>query len=183
MDLIKKDSQWFFSPEGVESYQKLTTLEERSIFIYSYLRTIAVEALEKDNLLFKIAFLLADGVHASDLPYAKYPDLIDPKKNPYVAYLKNAKRPHSNEKTFCILMSILHEIANPMNTTEWIYDIKLFTENAYLNKLDELKHQFIEHDESYVVDPEVFSIDPSLSFIQKELVWLFDYARVGGEKQ
>ena len=84
MELLKRDSAWFLSPAGSKVFSDLTSLEDRSVFLYSYLRTVAKPEFEQDRILFKIAFFLADGVMGSSLPYQSYPDVIHPGKNPFV---------------------------------------------------------------------------------------------------
>ena len=67
MELLKKDTAWFLSEEGSKSFAALSSVGDRAIFIYSYLKTIANESFEKDKMLFKMAFFIADAVFSSDL--------------------------------------------------------------------------------------------------------------------
>ena len=92
MKLVTKEASWFLSGEGTRAYAALSSLEERAIFVYSYLRQIVNEDFEKDSVLFKTSFLIADALSGSVLPYAQYPDVINPSKNPFVAFLKNSKK-------------------------------------------------------------------------------------------
>ena len=181
MELIKSDTKWFLSSEGKATFEDCKNLEERSVFIYSYLKTIAVESLEKDSFLFRIAFLLADSVHSSSTSYAAFPALLDASKNPFVAYVQNAKKVYSKEANYCILLSILHEIADPFNPNDWIYDQSLFANDGYIKKLKSIEKCFIEDSESLLVNEDVYEIDNALRDIQIETAWLFILAEKEGK--
>ena len=172
MDLIKRETSWFLSDEGKTAFEKCKNLEDRSIFIYSYLSSFASKALNKNSLLFRIAFLLADEIYTSNLPYASYPALLSPTENPYVAYAKNAKKVYGGIKDYCIFLSILHNICDPFNTNDWIYDQKLFEKNGYYDQLEELDSQFFENGDN-VISGEAYNLESALRPVQVEIAWLF----------
>jgi len=160
------------SESGGKAFSSLQTLEDRSIFLYSYLKNVSSKDFEKNQLLFKIAFFLADAILGSSLPYASYPDLLDPKKNPFVAYLTTAKLCPDTQTLYCIYLSVLHNIADPMNGNEWIYDEQIYEQGGMEAKLEELGRNFCEGAVT-MPNPDVFEIDASLQLIQLKLIWLF----------
>ena len=162
MELLHYDSQWFFSDAGKTQFSGLQTLEDRCAFIYSYLRTVASPELDKARLLIRVAFFLADGVWGSSLPYAAYPDVIDPGKNPFVAYLTKATVCPDLQGLYCVFLAILHETADPKKKDEWIYSAKVPEElvRAYCGS------------ETALADPGVFEIEEALQLVQLKLIWL-----------
>lgn len=173
MELLKKDKQWFFSDEGKKAFASLSSVGDRAVFIYSYLKTIANENSDKDNILFKTAFLLADEVFASDLPYKNYPDIINERVNPFIAFLSNAKRVYASEQIYCIYLSIVHNIANPIMKNDWIYDEAVFKGDGYIRKIDELGHMFVVPNPDFMVDAGAYKCDEKIHMIQLEIIWLF----------
>ncbi len=181
MELIKNNTQWFLSAQGQETFEKCNGIEERAVFIYSYLKTIAAESLEKDSFLFRMAFLLADAVHSSNTEYAAFPALLDGAKNPFIAYVKNAKKVYDQPANFSILLSILHGIADPFDTGDWIYDQAQFKDNAYVDILKNHDKCFIETSEANLIGDEPFEIEEALRGIQIEIAWLFILAKKEGK--
>ncbi len=173
MELIKKNADWFLSAEGQKVFEGCKGIEDRAVFIYSYLKTVSCESLHKEEFLFRVAFLLADAVYSSKAPYASFPALLDGAKNPFVAYVKNAKKIYDTQATYCIFLSILHEFVDPFNPSEWIYDQTLFKNGGYIEKMKEKDQCFIEERISEVADDALYDIDQELRFIQIELAWLF----------
>lgn len=172
MELLNKETQWFFSEEGIRSFQALRSLEDRSVFLYSYLKTVANERLEKDNLIFKTAFFIADALYGSSVAYAEYPDVIDKTKNPFVAYLANLKEPCPLEVVYCAFIAILHGLVDAFNPSEWIYDRKYSKKDNMLEKLGETDHAFLP-DGPAIVNPSIYEIDAGLEPIQLKIVWMF----------
>ena len=173
MELIINDKQWFLSEQGQKSFENCKNLAERSVFIYSYFKSFAAESLEKDSFLFKMAFLMADSIYSSSAPYAKLPEFLDSAKNPFVAYVKNAKKVFGSQENYCILLSILHKTANPFKTNDWIYNHSLIDGKEYIAKLKETEKCFIEESEASLIDGDAYNIDESLRGIQIEIAWLF----------
>ena len=173
MELINNQANWFLSEQGKKAFDNCKNLEERSVFIYSYLKKIAANSLNKDSFLFRIAFLLANSVHSSKAEYANYPELLDESKNPFVAYVKNAKKVYSIQIDYCILLSILHKLANPFDKDDWVYNQAFVESKAYIDKAKELEKCFIEDTQARVIDNSVYDIDEALRDIQIEIAWLF----------
>lgn len=171
MELLKRDSAWFLSPAGSKVFSDLTSLEDRSVFLYSYLRTVAKPEFEQDRILFKIAFFLADGVMGSSLPYQSYPDVIHPGKNPFVSYVARTEHFPGQSPLFYIFLSILHGIADPMNSNDWVYDAASEDTEHLRTKLESLGKDFCP-DPSLLADPDAYAIDPSLEAVQMKLIWL-----------
>ena len=172
MELLKKETQWFFSEEGIRSYQALQSLEDRSVFVYSYLKTVANEQLEKDNLIFRTAFFIADALFGSSVAYANYPGVIDKTKNPFVAYLTNLKEPCPLEVVYCTFIAILQGLVDAFDPSEWIYSKKYQSKDEMMEKLGEMDRRLIP-DGPAIVDPSVYRIDAALEPIQLKIIWMF----------
>lgn len=181
MELINNNSQWFLSTQGQTVFENCKNIEDRSVFVYSYLKTISAESLEKDSFLFRIAFLISDAIYNSNTQYSSFPEILNSDKNPFVAYVKNAKKVYSIEANYCILLSILHGIADPFNASDWIYDQSLFEKEGYVEKIKEFGKCFIENKNTVIVDVDDYAIDESLRFIQIELAWLFIFQKKEGK--
>lgn len=173
MELLKKEKQWFLSDEGGKKFAALISVGERAVFIYSYLKTFVSETFEKNNILFKTSFLLADAVINSNVPYSAYPDILSESHNPFIAFLANAKREYTIEQVYCIYLSIVHNIADPLKKSEWIYNDSLFKEDGYIHKMDELGHLFIVPNEDMFIDANAYKCEDKYNLIQLELIWLF----------
>ena len=171
MDLLKFDAEWFCSERGQKAFSSLDSLEDRSIFLYSYLKRIAKGDFEKDQILFRIAFFLADGVLGSALPYSAYPALVDPEKNPFVAYLKNADHCPVRQVVYYIFLSILHNIAAPIKRNEWVYEKKIEDLEYLEQTLTKLGKCFCDSDVG-MASADAFTIEESLQPVQLKLIWL-----------
>jgi len=172
MELLKKDKTWFLSTEGTEKFLVLSSLEERTIFIYSYLKTVVNKSFEKNNTLFKLAFFFADAIYNSNTKYATYPQILQ-SENPFLSYLMNADACYDNEKIYLILTSILHQKVDPAQKNEWIYNKQILNDEDLLEKLAEKGIEYLPKHSVDMIDPVVYEMDQSLVFLQLELVWLF----------
>lgn len=173
MELLKKDKNWFLSEEGSRTFAALNSVGDHAVFIYSYLKILANENLDKDNFLFKTSFLLADAVHNSAVEYHGYPDLLDESKNPFVAFVANANQKYTDEQIYCIFLSFVHGIANPFSKSDWIYDSEVLKGDGYIHKVDDSGHMFVIPNEDLFVDADVYACDEKYNLIQLEIIWLF----------
>lgn len=174
MEWLKKETAWFLSAEGKQSYEALASLEERTLFIYGYLRSMAHKSFDTDNALMRIAFLLADGVAArSNAPYKAYPDLLSADKNPIITYLKNAKQYPGLKPLYVILLVLLHGQEDPNNASSWIYDALTLRREDLGDWLWEQGLGYLPDESGCLVDARMYDIDESLSFVQTLLMWLF----------
>ena len=171
MELTTQSAAWFLSGPGCAAFDALKTLEDRSAFIYSYLRQITKVDFEEDQLLFRIAFFFADAVMGSTLPYGTYPAVIDPEKNPFVAYLKNADRYPGGKAVYYIFLSILHGIAAPMKLNEWVYEQQLEEPEYLEQKMKALGKPFFVAGMG-MVSADAFAIEEPLQQVQLKLIWL-----------
>lgn len=174
MELIDKEQSWFFSDTAKSEYEKLTLLEDKVAFIYSYLMKVSIKPFVENGVAFKTAILLADSVSDSNLEYSSYPEIINASKNPYVSFLKNGRNYNNEKILFAIYLSILYGLADAHNLNEWIYDFKYFKKDGYIDKLEELGRPFIH--KPYQI-PEPFKCDEATGKIQLEIAWMFDTAR------
>lgn len=174
MKLIQHDALWFMSEAGCNKFTSVKTLEDRSVFLYSYLKQIAKADFEEDQLLFRIAFFFADAIMGSALPYNTYPALIDPEKNPFVAYIKNADHYPGGKAVYHIFLSILHGIAMPAKQNEWVYDQQLKEPEYLEKKLEELGKSFFVAGLG-MVSADAFAIEEPLQQVQLKLIWLMSH--------
>ena len=145
MELIKTTSDWFFSRDAAAQFAQLGTLEDRAVFVYSYLKTVAQGDWDRDDRLFGMAFLMADAVYSSPLPYAKYPDLIDPAKNPFVSFVAKANGgAYSSENFLAVLLMLLHGKMEAFDASSWIYIQNQSEEDALEEKLQEVECPYLE---------------------------------------
>lgn len=85
--LIPCTKEWYFSEAGHQAYNKASTVPDKTVFFYNYLYCISPQ---KNNLLFleRIAFIMANSMDQSNLPFAGYPNILDEGKNPFVAFVE-----------------------------------------------------------------------------------------------
>lgn len=174
MNFFNRDAAWYASPEGVKTYEGMRTIEERTLFLYSYLQKALHNSFDKDNTTFRFALFLADAVSAAPLPYNHFPALIDPRQNPYLAYLINLGKHPGKRVIYYGFMSILHGIGNAMLRNDWIYDTKLLDSEALEKKLVELDRNFYEESELFIPSPLAFDIAEELDKFQMQLIWFFN---------
>lgn len=173
MELIKTDKSWFLSQEGGNYFAALSSLEERTIFIYSYLKLLANESFDKDGSLFKIAFFFADAVLNSDKPYSKFPELLNPETNPFLKYLENAKSFYTKKITYLIFTTILHEKVNPANEKAWIYNSDFLQDKNLIKKLHEMNLEYLSDNPLYMIEPQAYNLNDADKLLQLMLVWIF----------
>lgn len=179
MELLKKSKEWFLSEEGGKVFAALSSVSDRAFFIYAYLKTISNEIYEKNNVLFKTSFLLADAIFNSEVEYSKFPQLLDEKKNPFIAFFVNAEKDYTEKQLYCIFLSFIHNIANPLNKNEWIYNKSLFEDYGYARKLNELGHMFVIPNRTMMIDAKAYNCDEKFNMIQLEIIWIFG-EKLGG---
>ena len=101
--LLDHEMEWFRSEQGIATFNNISKLEDRIFFILAFLKSVIRES-DISNKLYErfsdreskiadinkcssmFALFMADAIYGSDLPYATYPDLIDPEKNPFLNY-------------------------------------------------------------------------------------------------
>ncbi|MBR7133676.1 MAG: hypothetical protein IKD04_09120 [Clostridia bacterium] len=173
MELIVKEKNWFLSEEGGKKFTALSSLEERTIFIYSYLKSTVNEDFDKKNTLFKIAFFFADAVYNSDKPYSKYPQILNPEINPFLQYLEKADEFYGNEKTYIIFTAVLQGKVNTANNDEWIYNNSFLKSDDFLDELSEMGIEYLPTHSMHMVDPQAYKTAEIDNFIQLQMVWMF----------
>ena len=93
---LKRDYQksWYFSPEGKQAYENLSSFADKTHFFYNYLRVIEGKSDidSASSFLFKIAYIMASSMVDSKLEFAGYPNILDAKKNPFIYYAARAPR-------------------------------------------------------------------------------------------
>jgi hypothetical protein len=92
---IKKSPAWYMSEEGRIFYQKATTPNAKMQFFRSYLNTIKNNKTG-DKIVDLAAYVLTCGVDGTSLPFATYPDILDPKKNPIVKIVREKAFPNES---------------------------------------------------------------------------------------
>lgn len=174
MEVINQTSEWFKTDEAISMYNSLESLADKTVFLYSYLSKIADKSFRENKTLFKMAFLLADAISKSNLPYNEYEVLIDPNINPFITYLKTSKEYIGELETFVILNAILENKVDVKDKSAWIYNADFFDDdNEYLDKLEEMGCCFLPNPSYYVVNPAKFEIEENLQMAMLEIYWLF----------
>lgn len=176
MEPIKQPKSWFLTDAACQEYAALTTLEERSVFLYSYLKQVASDTMNQKGFVFKTAFFLADAVAGSSLPYAAYPAIINGAENPFVALLETLKKPYGDDAMYCVMMAILCGVVNARDMNEWIYEADMFENNTYRERLESMDRGFLPSSDTFMAEPQAFDIDEALRFAQTELMWMFRQA-------
>lgn len=143
------------------------------MFFYSYLKAAVKDRFDKENTLFKIAFFFADALYSSEKPYGRYPQILDPNRNPFLQYLENTDNYYGNETTYTIFTAILQEKVNTADLSEWIYDANFLTSENLWDELLEKEIEYLPSSDLYMVDPASYEIKDSDVFLQLELVWMF----------
>ncbi len=179
-NLVKESTEWFRGEEAKKRFNSLNSLDEKTIFIYSYLKTISDDSLEKENILFKFSFWLIDGVGKSNyLNLEKYEKLISPIFNPFIAFVINHKKYQGafyadSEAFYAIIMAIIHNMVNVKDEYEWIYDNDFLADrNKYANWLAEKGNEFIRLQKHIPINPSSYLIEENLRIMVLELYWLF----------
>ena len=173
MEYLHQESAWYTSPQGINAYEKLRTLDEKTIFVYAYLQKLVHSSFSKDNTCFRLALFLADAVAEANLPYSTYPALVDPKQNPFLAYVVNLNKHPGNKVLYYGLMAILHKIADPAELNSWIYDLKLMDSDDLQDRLIQLEHNFYDEEGPHMPNPLAFEIEEELETLQLKLMWFF----------
>ena len=93
-ELKEKDADWYFSKEGETAYKNATTPAQKTMYFFDYLLAIA-KSKDNRDVLYRIAYIMANSMDSSSLEFAGHPNILDPAKNPLVHYIKNI---HLNSK-------------------------------------------------------------------------------------
>lgn len=173
MELLNKNKEWFLTTEGEKAFFALSSLEERTLFFYSYLKSAVKACFEKENSLFKIAFFFADALCSSNKPYSQYPAILKSDSNPFLRYLENADKFHGNEITYMIFAAILQEKADVANGNEWIYDDDFLSSEDLVEQLSDRGMAFLPMHSMDMVDPVAYQIKETDKVLQLALVWMF----------
>ncbi len=86
--LTPRTKEWYFSNAGHMAYQQAKTVPDRTKFFYNYLWCISSKK-QKPDFLERIAFIMANSMTPSNLPFARYPNILDGNQNPFVALVES----------------------------------------------------------------------------------------------
>ena len=81
--LIPNTREWYFSEAGHQAYIEASTIPDKTLFFYNYLCCISPQKKNPD-FLERIAFIMANSMDRSNLPFAGYPNILDKDKNPFI---------------------------------------------------------------------------------------------------
>lgn len=171
MDMIKQPTSWFRSDAGAKAFSACTSLEERIIFLYSYLKTVIPQKVDDRNLVFKTALFFADAVSASDEEYAAYEKLVDPAVNPFLTYLTKLSKHPGNEQIYCSFLGCIKGIADPADDSCWIYNPDDLDLSDYLLMIEE-ETGFIPMTNAFV-DPSKFEVSKEKQAMLLAVIWLW----------
>lgn len=97
--LISRTREWFFSETGHQAYNRAHTVPDKTVYFYNYLCCISPH---KKNLDFleRIAFIMANSMDQSNLPFAGYPNILIKDKNPFIGLVEDGFVSPENNKNF-----------------------------------------------------------------------------------
>ena len=174
---LRKGPEWFRSEQGKQAFYGLSSVADRAVFLYGYLRQVANESYQKGDILFRIAFWFADAVCDSPLPHSDYPAILDEKANPFLSYVLNTTECPGIRTLSTFYTCILSGAVKDEDSGEWRYDTTL------LNKhFDEKKAKVkINTEESIYAmhDPNEMPIAEALQTIHLKLIWAFGTEKEG----
>lgn len=177
---INRNAQWFQSADGIVEFEKITTLDERTLFIQQFLKKKTKESgtyfydyekSDMERVSFHFALFLADAIYGSSFPYAKYPALLDATQNPFLAYWQDkGNYGKAGWRSFYNKISqiLLEENKKIDQDGNGKFKQQLETKAAQLqveDRLDQVLQMF--------PDTTVFDLDPILQPIQLKNMWLF----------
>ena len=100
-----RPTEWYLSAQGKAAYREAQDPMQKLLYFYAYLRAVCYKRIRRagsygweektrsestNEFLYKIAFIMAKVGQGSSLPYANYPDILDPEKNPLVRFCENS---------------------------------------------------------------------------------------------
>lgn len=173
MELLNKNKEWFLSQEGEKCFFALSSLEERTMFFYAYLKATVKDRFDEGNTLFKMAFFFADAIFTSKKPYSKFPEILNADSNPFLQYIENADKFYGAKITYMIFTAILQEKVNTGNAAEWIYDGDFLEAEDLWDKLSEKDIEYLPAGKAYMVNPASYNTEENDAFLQLEIVWMF----------
>lgn len=138
------DKDWVFTEEANNEFKNMTNVVARADFISKYLKSKFIKRGIKQDLICRIAFVIADGMYMSG--YSKYTTLkglLDPETNPIINVIEN-------------------ENIEQMSTNEII--------NSLLQALHGKKTNFSWDDLSQIDETNIESM-LSTYIIEREIIW------------
>lgn len=149
----ERDKDWYFSQEGIDAYNALSTLGQKITFFCEYLRLIAkkpdYDRYDHDRHLHYIAFVMANSMVDSKLEFGGYPNVIDTSKNPIVLFIKyyDIITDSKFEPNYCgTYLCLLHNGA-PKDESKYTYEDRPFERLTYCEPGEELSDMYkIERD-------------------------------------
>lgn len=171
MDMIKQPTSWFRSDAGAKAFSACTSLEDRILFLYSYLKTVTNAAIDKNNLLYKVALFFADAVSASDEEYAAYEKLVDPAVNPFLTYLTKLQKHPGDDQIYFTFLGCVKGNADPADENSWIYNPHGLPYADYRLMIEE-ETGFVPMTNAFV-DPSKFEVPEGKQFMMLTVIWLW----------
>lgn len=102
-ELKKNNSNWYFTNEGEDAYNAAKTPAQKTVYFFNYLTSIT-EHKDKREVLYKIAYIMANSMDSSSLEFAGYPNILDPEKNPLVNYVKTTGLVASDQVAYGLML-------------------------------------------------------------------------------
>lgn len=185
VDIIH-NAQWYQTAEAIAEFEKMSSLEDRVVFISEYLKCIINEHRQKqgpykqfndfemsciNKVSFGFAIFLADAIYGSDLPYSTYPALIDKKQNPFFESWLALEfgKDNSIHPIFEDFTSIIaEENARKRNDTK-TFKQELISKVGTANAQKYSAQIF-----SILPDTGIYDLVPSLQIIQLKNIWFFE---------
>ncbi len=102
-ELKEHSGDWYFSKEGKKTYNEAKTPAKKTMFFFDYLTAVA-KSKDKREVLYRIAYIMANSMDDSSLDFAGYPNILDAEKNPLVKYVKTRQLIGDNNTAFGLLL-------------------------------------------------------------------------------
>lgn len=168
-----KEKEWFSGEKGAQCFAACQGLEQKTFFLLDYLLALRPGKVTpaEQTILFRLAFFLAGAVGASAEPYAQGAAFLDPGKNPFLAFARSAPS-LEDEPVYVSLLAILHGVADPFMTNDWIYGLHTLSREALNEQLETVGHPFLPIS-SLLADPAAFVIEEEKQNLQLAVIWLF----------
>lgn len=114
----KQTSAWYMSEEGKAIYQKAITPTAKMRFFQSYLNAIKAKGTDRE-IVALAAYVITCGVEGTSLPFASFPEILDPKKNPVVKVI--SEKDFNDSKRVECGIEMLNALlgGSPSDVAEW----------------------------------------------------------------
>ena len=87
----KHGADWYFTKEGEKAYTDAKTPAQKTMYFFDYLQAVVESTDIVEEIVYSVAYVMANSVDSSSLDFAGYPNILDTDKNPLIKCLKTPK--------------------------------------------------------------------------------------------